>query len=173
MRKTIARQREATLSGPPPTPTVIKLLRGNPGRRPIPPEPEPTRTAEPPEAPAFLVGYASDEWHRVAPELHRLKLLTVLDVQALASYCTAYSRWRETEEVIARMAINDRATGGLLIKTSSGDAAQNPLIGIARRAAADMVRYAGEFGMSPAARARISAGIGYEPPEGKFDGLLG
>jgi phage terminase small subunit len=60
-----------------------------------------------------------------------------------------------------------------LIKTSSGDAAQNPLIGIARRAAADMVRYAGEFGMSPAARARISAGIGYEPPEGKFDGLLG
>jgi hypothetical protein len=35
-----------------------------------------------------------------------------------------------------------------------------------------MVRYASEFGMSPAARARIAAGAGFEPPPGKFDGLL-
>jgi hypothetical protein len=35
-----------------------------------------------------------------------------------------------------------------------------------------MVRYAGEFGLTPLARGRIASGGGYEPP-GKFDGLLG
>jgi hypothetical protein len=39
--------------------------------------------------------------------------------------------------------------------------------------AADMVRYAGEFGFSPAARARIAAGPGSVQPASKFDGLFG
>jgi P27 family predicted phage terminase small subunit len=162
------------MSGPPPTPNVLKLLRGNPGKRRIRPEPIPQVPAEVPEAPAFLVGHASDEWHRVAPELYSLKLLTVLDVQPLAAYCVAYARWRTAEEALAEMAKRDATTSGLLIEVSSGDAAQNPLVGIARRACRDMVRFAGEFGMSPAARARISAGVGYEPPGGgKFGGLIG
>jgi phage terminase small subunit len=66
------------------------------------------------------------------------------------------------------------ATSGLLVKRADGNPAANPLLGIARKAAADMVHLAGHFGMSPVARARISAGVGYEPPPGsKFDGLLG
>jgi hypothetical protein len=37
-----------------------------------------------------------------------------------------------------------------------------------------MLSIAGHFGMTPAARARISAGVWYEPPPpSKFDGLLG
>jgi len=36
-----------------------------------------------------------------------------------------------------------------------------------------MVRYAGEFGFSPAARARIAAGPGSTQPASKFDGLFG
>jgi len=44
---------------------------------------------------------------------------------------------------------------------------------VAREAAADMVRYASEFGMTPVARARLAAGPHGEPPGGgKFDGLL-
>jgi P27 family predicted phage terminase small subunit len=159
------------MPGPPPTPTHLKLLRGNPGQRRIRPEPEPAPLPEPPLPPDFLQGYACDEWHRLAPELFALKLLTSWDVQPLAAYCTAYRRWREAEEVLAEMAKSDALTSGLLIKRINGDAAQNPLVKIARHAAADMVRYAGEFGMSPAARARISAGVGYEPPS-KFGDLL-
>jgi P27 family predicted phage terminase small subunit len=162
------------MPGPPPTPNVVKLLRGNPGKRRVGAEPEPQIPESVPEPPPFLTGYAADEWWRVAPELHRLRLLTIADVMRFAAYCQAYAHWRTAEEALARMGERDQATSGLLIKTSSGDATQNPLVGIARRAAADMVRFAGEFGMSPAARARISAGIGYEPPPGgKFDGLLG
>jgi P27 family predicted phage terminase small subunit len=163
------------MPGPPPTPTVVKLLRGNPGKRRIRSEPQPPQPVEPPECPPFLTSYAADEWHRVAPGLHVLGLLTVLDVMPLSAYCVAYQHWREAEEALARMRERDAQTSGLLIKTSSGDAAQNPLLGISRRAAGDMVRYASEFGFSPAARARISAGVGYEPPSGgggKFDGLI-
>jgi hypothetical protein len=36
-----------------------------------------------------------------------------------------------------------------------------------------MLRFAGEFGMTPAARARIAAGVWREPPPSKFGDLLG
>jgi P27 family predicted phage terminase small subunit len=161
------------MRGPPPTPNVVKLLRGNPGKRRIGAEPEPQIPDHVPEPPAFLVGYAMDEWYRVGSELHRLRLLTIVDVMAFAAYCQAYAHWRTAEETLNAMAERDPVTCGLLVKRADGNAGQNPMVRIAANAAADMVRYAGEFGMSPAARARISAGVGYEPPPGgKFDGLL-
>jgi phage terminase small subunit len=35
----------------------------------------------------------------------------------------------------------------------------------------DLVRFAGEFGLTPVARARVASGGGYDAPS-KFDGLL-
>lgn len=55
------------------------------------------------------------------------------------------------------MAKRDPLTGGLMIKTTNGNAIQNPLIGTANKAMSDMVRYAAEFGMTPSARSRIKA----------------
>jgi P27 family predicted phage terminase small subunit len=134
---------------------------------------EPERPAEPPYCPDFLVGHARAEWDRIAGGLHRLGLLSQLDVMPLASYCVAYARWREAEELLAEMAARDQVTSGMLVKNQSGDARINPLAKISRLAAADMVRYAGEFGFSPAARARIAAGPGSAQPASKFDGLFG
>jgi P27 family predicted phage terminase small subunit len=151
----------------PPIPTYLKLLRGNPGKRPIRSEPEPAIADDVPDPPVFLSGYARDEWWRVAPELYRLKLLTLIDIAAFAAYCQAFARWRSAEEVLAEMAKHDPETHGLL-----GGTGQNPLVRIAANAAADMVRYAGEFGMSPAARTRIRAGVGARSDASKFDGLI-
>jgi P27 family predicted phage terminase small subunit len=77
----------------------------------------------------------------------------------------AYGRWVQAERAIAKMAEKDQLTGGLMIKTSNGNAVQNPLVGTANKAAADMMRYAAEFGMTPSARSRISA----EPPRESGD----
>jgi phage terminase small subunit len=110
--------------GPPPVPNNLRVLRGNPSRRPIYPEPQPAQPTDVPEPPPFLTGYAADEWWRTAPELHRLKLLTVLDVQVLAVYCIAYARWRTAEGALARMAERDAQTSGLLIKSQGGDRTQ-------------------------------------------------
>jgi phage terminase small subunit len=40
------------------------------------PEPQLEIAADVPEPPAFITGYAADEWWRTAPELHRLGSLT-------------------------------------------------------------------------------------------------
>lgn len=99
-------------------------------------------------------------------------VLTRIDVPALAAYCAAYGHWRMAAEALQRMAANDTVTNGQLIKSKYGDAVANPLVGIARKHAGDMIRYAGEFGLTPAARSRIAAGINPPPGPKKFDGLL-
>jgi P27 family predicted phage terminase small subunit len=128
------------MSGPPPIPTRLKLLRGNPGHQKLNKnEPEPELSPDVPEPPTFLAAYAQDEWWRVAPELFRLKLLTILDVNTLAAYAQSYHRWRCAEEALAQMAERDPVNGGLLVRRASGDASTNPLVKIARDAADSMV----------------------------------
>ena len=70
--------------------------------------------------------------------LFNLGLLTQIDGAALASYCASYGRWRQAEE--------DLADSGLLLKNTSGNVIQNPLVGIADQAQRDMVKILVEFG---------------------------
>jgi P27 family predicted phage terminase small subunit len=124
-----------------------------------------------PAAPDFLDAYAREEWQRTAPILFNLGLLTKVDTALFAVYCSTYAQWRSATELLAEAAAADPETHGLLVERDSGLIA-NPLIGVARRAANDMLRVAGEFGMTPAARSRIAAGPNQPQPPNKFDGLL-
>ncbi len=72
--------------GPAPKPTRMKVLAGNPGKRPLnrrEPQPKPGL----PRCPAQLSEEAKREWKRISKELDRLGLLTVLDRAALSAYC--------------------------------------------------------------------------------------
>jgi P27 family predicted phage terminase small subunit len=159
--------------GPPPQPISLRVLRGNPGKRPLRYGPQPEIPPSPPTPPAFLDEFARGEWGRIAQQLHRLHLLSCIDLMPLAAYCQAYSRWRTAEVMLLEAARKDPATHGFLVKAAEGHLRASPLVRIARDSAADMVRYAGEFGMTPVARARIAAGPLGEPPGGsKFDGLI-
>jgi P27 family predicted phage terminase small subunit len=160
--------------GRPPKPTFLRVLEGNRGKRPINKhEPQPTIPAEPPEPPSFLMPAAKDEWHRIAGDLHRIGLLTVVDTMPLAAYCQSVARWQQAEALLGAMAERDPVTGALLIRTSAGSPMQNPLLRVAVGAADAMLRYATEFGLSPAARARVAGGLVAQVAPGKFDGLLG
>ena len=75
-------------------------------------------------------------------------------------------------ESLAKMQANDPLMNGMIIKTKYGDAAMNPLVSIVRKHAGDVVRYAAEFGLTPAARSRISAGIHGDNSQSKFAGLI-
>jgi len=153
-------------------PLRLKQLRGNPGHQKLRPQPEPTIAASCPEPPPHIQGFAADEWWSTGPELHRLGLLTRIDVLAFAAYCHAFGQWRMAAEPLAKMQANDPTMNAMIIKTKYGDAAMNPLVSIARKHAGDVIRYASEFGLTPVARTRLAAG-GYVPPSpGKFDGLL-
>lgn len=110
-----------------------------------------------PEPPAFLSDEAKGEWGRVCEQLYTLGILSEIDRAALAAYCQAYGRWERAERALERMAERDQVTHALMIKTTNGNAVQNPLVGAANKAMADMMRYAAEFGMTPSARSRIQA----------------
>ena len=163
------------MPGPRPLPVRLKLLRGNPGQRRIRGTFEPPQPPEPPAPPPFLSGYALEEWHRVVPGLSLFGLLTPLDVATLGAYCVAFQTWRQSQELLKQLADIDEKSRGLLVKGSKGQARANPLVQVAREAASDMVRFAAEFGFSPAARSRIALGVGgpfARPPAGKFQGLI-
>ena len=132
-----------------PKPTAVKVLEGNPGKRELNTfEPVPKKTSLP-KCPDWLEEEARNEWHRLAKNLFELGLLTDLDVQAFASYCQAYARWREAEEFITQH--------GSLIKTKSGYWQQVPQVSIAHQNQKIMMQAAAEFGLTPSSRSRIIA----------------
>ena len=96
--------------------------------------------------------------------MHKLNLLTVLDVGPFSAYCCAYAHWQQAEEALQR-------SGELTIKTAKGHPRVNPLVRIASQAMADMQRIGAQFGLSPNARLRLS-GIEPPPAPSKFDGLI-
>jgi P27 family predicted phage terminase small subunit len=135
-------------------------------------EPQPEEVEKMPEPPACLTGYGAAEWHSAGEELMRLRLLSVVDLPAFGAYCHAYQTWRTAADAIAKLATGDPVMSGLMIRTKSrGDVTTNPLVSIARKAALDMVRFAGEFGFTPSSRCRIDAGPNGNGA-GKFDRFL-
>ncbi|MHB1154861.1 MAG: phage terminase small subunit P27 family [Eubacteriales bacterium] len=129
-----------------PKPTAIKILEGNPGKRPLnKKEPVPSKIA--PSCPDWLLPDAQDEWARLAPQLENLGLLTVADMTAFAGYCQAYARWKEAEEFISQHST--------IFKTPSGYVQQVPQVSIAQQNLKIMQSFCSEFGLTPASRARL------------------
>ena len=132
-----------------PTPTAIKELEGNPGKRPLNAhEPRPERKA--PACPKWLEPEAKKEWRRLAKKLEQLGVLTEADMSVFASYCQAYARWKAAEEIIS--------SHGFISKTPSGYLQAIPHVAIAKEYARIMNRCAEQLGLTPSSRSRLVAG---------------
>ena len=69
----------------PAKPTALKIIQGNPGKRPLNKhEPKPTPGCK---KPAFVKGRCARVWNQYAPELERLGLLTSVDGPMFAAWC--------------------------------------------------------------------------------------
>lgn len=133
--------------GPTPQPTNLKLLRGNPGRRPINAD-EPKPRALPPNRPAWLTGEGKRKWLEVVPELERLNLLTVIDGAALTGFCQAWKDFVECTRFLKKR--------GRTFKTETGYVVQRPEVAIAQRALQAVKAFGAEFGLTPSARVRLN-----------------
>ncbi len=151
------------MAGRKPTPTNIRILKGNPGHRPLP-ENEPVPETCIPSPPDHLDGESLKEWKRITSELHTLGLLSNIDSTALAAYCQCYGRWVEAEKGIKE--------SGLMVKTTNGNIIQSPLVGVANKAMLMMHKFLVEFGMTPSSRTKVSA-IKKEPEKKGFAALNG
>lgn len=135
-------------AGPKPMPTALKIATGNRGKRPLPErEPQPT-VALPVEPPDWLDDYAKECWARLHANLTELGLSARCDTDAAAAYCQTYSVWR--------MATQSLCDDGLLFERGNGAIAARPEVAIANTAVGTLLKYQAEFGLTPAARTRVS-----------------
>ncbi len=156
------------MRGRKPKPTHLKVIAGNPGKRPLN-EQEPRYDPKLLKPPAFLSREAKAHWRCLAQLLYAQGILTEVDVGTLAVCCQAYGRWLQAEKALAALAKMDPDGFGLLVKYRGG-AVKNPLVGMAHRAMEFYLRAAGEFGLTPSSRSRISAlpmGAAQLSPEAK------
>jgi len=148
--------------GRPKKPTELKILEGNPGKRPIDiNEVKPEKGI--PTCPKWLHKYAKQEWNELAEKLKKLGLLTEIDKAAFAGYCQSYARWRESEEFLE--------TVEMVKETESGYLQQSPYVSISHKNLQLMGTYLSKFGLSPSDRAGLVIDKGSEE-KGGFEGLL-
>jgi P27 family predicted phage terminase small subunit len=155
-------------SGRRPKPTALKVLRGNPGQRPL-------NDAEPiaPEgvvvAPESLSVAARAVWGELAPACIAMRTLTPADVTAFAALCEL--------EVTRRAASSQKDAEGftpfLVSEDYNGaDKLQvHPALKLERETANALRPYFEKFGMEPSGRARIKVPK-VEKPESKWAGLI-
>lgn len=156
------------MKGRKPTPTALRLLRGNPRKRPVnQDEPQPAPLAGDLSPPAWLDPDAKTEWLRLAPMLSRLGVLTETDADALAAYCESWVTWKQATARVRQF--------GMVVKRSKADGELpviSPYVKIAHHAMAQMRAFLVEFGMTPSSRARIRTASPAETPASKWGGHL-
>lgn len=135
------------MRGRKPKPTHLKLLAGNPGKRPLN-ENEPVAPPGAPEPPGFLDAVAREEWNRMCEILSAMGILSRADRSALAAYCQAWSLY---SDLVAKY-----LTSGPIIKTSNGNIIQNPILGAMNKADEKLRKWLVEFGMTPSSRTGIT-----------------
>lgn len=132
-----------------PKPTNLKILNGNPGKRPLNKnEPKPDLSLL--TCPEYLAKdkFAFDEWNRIVPELYKLGLLTNIDQVSIEIYCSQYSIYRQALDII-------NSEGLITTNIRNGEKA-HPATTTAREAAKIIKSICSEFGLTPSSRGRIS-----------------
>ena len=123
-------------------PIALRVLQGNPGKRAInrnEPQVEPLADLRPP---TWLDATARRCWRENAPVLARYGLLGEADVMAFGLYCQAWSRYRATQTALREIKPDDERYRAIAITLEKAEASMRAI--------------AGEFGMSPQSRARLS-----------------
>ena len=153
------------IRGPKPKPSALKVVAGNPGRRPLNiNEPQPGAVGEPPHK---LPRAAKAKWRELTKEDVWGQVLTAADREMLVLYCRLHTRLLQAEAMVDEH--------GLLVKAPSGFPVQSPYLAIANRCRADMMRLACEFGGTPSSRTRLSIGphLKRDNPFARFGRLPG
>lgn len=136
--------------GPKATPTHLKILRGNPGKRAIN-EREPENREGGTDCPCDFDDETRAEWERMVSQFQGMGLWSEEFRGGLVEYCEAFQLKRQSQ------AIYRSTKQPPLITTKQGNIIQHPLIGTINRQKQIMYRWLIEFGMTPASRTRVQS----------------
>jgi P27 family predicted phage terminase small subunit len=142
------------MRGRKPAPSDLKVLRGNPGHRPLNvDEPQlPAVNAEIFDRPPIELSgdpAASGEWSRLAPMLRTARQVTDAERGSLIALCQQWSRYLDAN--------SKAAAAGMVIKSPSGYPMPNPYLGIANKALNHCTKLWAELGLTPSSRSRVAA----------------
>ncbi len=126
-------------------PTVLRELHGNPQQHRMP-DNEPECVGDLWAPPAYMDEEQREQWNYVVDHAPP-GLLTGTDREILTTFVNACVEY-------ARAVVEVRAIGQV-VKTTDGNAIQNPFLGIMNRQALLMSKFGAELGLSPAARASL------------------
>jgi len=139
--------------GRPPRPTSLKVLEGTTRKdraNPAEPKPPPARTKEAP--PRWLRASSRPWWNRIRPLLVQMQVMTGADPVALGLLCDALADYMAARQVVERKGRTFETQGdaGLMVR-------RRPEVDIAADAWRRAKLMLTEFGLTPAARAKVSA----------------
>lgn len=132
--------------GPKPKPTALKVLDGNPGRRPLNAN-EPPVSLGVPECPDWLSDVAKQKWFELISLLDKSRLMAREYATALALACEHYATAREAAGLIQEH--------GVLVDGRDGEAVKNPACQIFKDNSLAFAKYMVEFGLSPSSRSQL------------------
>lgn len=139
------------MRGPKPKPTQLKIIAGNPGKRPLNRN-EPRSNRKTPDKPVHLTGIASEFWDRLVNNLAELGILEGADEMAMERMALLYADVRRLQKEVDENGYTyestDAETGKTLIKA-------NPAGTQLRAADAQFKVFLTEFGLTPSSRTRI------------------
>jgi P27 family predicted phage terminase small subunit len=141
------------MRGRKPTSTDLKILRGNPGRRPLN-SAEPKYLAASPAKPTWLDEFASEEWDRLVKVMSEARLLTVADYGVLLSTCLAYAEMKRNT-----LALQQFKSDVYYTRNKRGDRTAKPRPEAIRSEAArrQYVSFLCELGQSPVSKTKVKA----------------
>ena len=131
--------------GPPPTPTALRVLKGDRPYRINKHEPRPRKAT--PQPPAWLTPAALVLWQAALLELDAMGIMTPADSTALGLYAQALAEYVDAKAIVAR--------AGLIVKGRDGNLVANPACRIERDRWNMVHRMGAEFGFTPSARVTI------------------
>ena len=141
-------------------PTNLKLVKGT-LQNCRENEHEPTPPHEGVKMPSDMTPEAKKHWRKISAQLKKARVLTVMDVDALAAYCELYAGWRHATDMIA--------TEGPVVIGEKGFAIRSPWFEVSQRYLENMKKMLTEFGMTPASRPKITAPSDKKQPKSGWD----
>ncbi len=109
-----------------------------------------------PEAPELLSTIGVEEWYKVTSQLFNLKMLHQIDLRLIESYCNEMALYIECESELRK---NGRVD---IFKNTNGDIIRSqakPYVKMKNDALNNALKLAAQFGLTPVARANISAPV--------------
>lgn len=134
------------MRGRKPKPTWLKVVGGNPGRRPLN-DAEPIPQGDLVDAPTWMTESQQTGW-RYAIEHAPLGLLKRLDRSVLAVWVVAQDLHQDAAEKVARY-------GAVIKAPVTGVPIQSPYVAVLNKQAAIMMKAASEMGFTPSSRSRV------------------